>query len=106
MGLQMVWAIECQMEYNAFVLGIDPVEFRLRNVIHEGERNAIGETMESISHERCLLEVASAIEYSKRVRETGPWRKGKGVALAAKWAAGGPHQAMVRVRDTGKIEVQ
>jgi len=105
-GLQMIWAIECQNERLAATIGMDPVEFRLKNLLHEGQENAIGEKMDCISHEKALLEVAKAIQWGiKRKSVEGAWRSGKGVALAAKWTPGGPHQSMVKVKASGKIEL-
>jgi len=103
---QLTWAIECQMDNLASKLGIDPIEFRLKNVLHNGDENAIEETMKSISHDRCLFEVAKAIGWRGKKESSGPWRFGKGVAIAAKGGpTGDPHEAMVRITSTGKVEV-
>jgi CO/xanthine dehydrogenase Mo-binding subunit len=104
---QLTWAIECQMDYLASKLGMDPIEFRLKNILHEGDVNAIGEKMASISHDRCLFEVAKSIGWGKqKPKASGPWRFGRGVAIGAKGGpTGDPHEAMVRVRSTGKVEV-
>ncbi|MDA4130399.1 MAG: xanthine dehydrogenase family protein molybdopterin-binding subunit [Thaumarchaeota archaeon] len=113
-GFQIAWAIECQMERIANELGMDSIEFRLKNALKEGSENAIGELMESISHDKVLAEVSSAMKLtghgkpriSKDSLRENKWVKGRGVALSAKWAPGGsPHQAMVRVKDSGKVEV-
>jgi CO/xanthine dehydrogenase Mo-binding subunit len=118
-GFQIAWAIECQMERIADQLQMDPVEFRLKNILREGSENAIGELMESISHDRVLKEVTGVMKLPSNQSKEGKnprspeefsqdskWHKGRGVALTAKWAPGGsPHQAMVRVKDSGKVEV-
>jgi CO/xanthine dehydrogenase Mo-binding subunit len=36
-GPQTVWALECHMDSIAQRLGIDPLEFRLKNLLHRGE---------------------------------------------------------------------
>jgi CO/xanthine dehydrogenase Mo-binding subunit len=103
---QLTFAIECQMDNVAAKLGIDPLELRLRNILRNGDENALGERMRSVSHEKCLSEVARSIEWKKRKQASGPWRLGKGIAIGAKGGpTGDPHEAMVRVRSTGKVEV-
>ncbi|MFI5419611.1 MAG: xanthine dehydrogenase family protein molybdopterin-binding subunit [Nitrososphaerales archaeon] len=113
-GFQISWAVECQMGKIAEELGMDPVEFRLKNAIKEGSENAIGELMESISHDTVLKEVMNVVKSSTRGGQQisqdsfgeNKWVRGRGLALTVKWAPGGsPHQAMVRVRDNGKVEV-
>lgn len=104
-GTQIVWAVESQMEVLAATLGLDPVKFRLANVMRDGDTNALGEKMESISPEASLLEVSHRIRLKEKAPAEGPWRRGKGVALAAKWSAGGIAQASVKVTETGKIVV-
>ena len=104
-GTQMVWAIESQMDHLAHLLGFDPVKFRLANILREGDMNALGEKMESISPEKCISEVVRRIGLGVKKPSSGPWKIGKGVALAAKWTAGGIAQASVQVTETGKILV-
>lgn len=105
MGYQMIWAVECQMDLIASRLKLNPVEFRLVNALRQGNKNALGEVMESIDPELCLSSVSAAIGLGDQRRQVGPWIQGKGVALAAKWALAGPHQAMVKVRNSGQVEV-
>ncbi len=104
-GTQMIWAIESQMDHIASKLALDPISMRLSNVLRDGMKNPIGEKMANISHDKCLIEVVKRIALEAKHATQGPWKTGKGVALAAKWGPGGPHQAMVKVRETGKVEV-
>ena len=113
-GTQMVWAVESHTDYVASTLGKDPIKFRLLHFLHEGRENAIGENMSDISHDRCLIEVSQALSWNSEKAErfdvanenTGPWRRGRGVAVAAKWAPMGiPVQVSVRMRETGKVEI-
>src|SRR5262249_15040516 len=69
---QLAWAHESQMDMIAARLGIDPVELRLANVIHDGDAYATGEQM-SDCYYGDLLEDA--------VRDLGRPRRA--------WAAGG-----------------
>jgi CO/xanthine dehydrogenase Mo-binding subunit len=103
---QMTWAEESQMDNIARGLNIDPAKLRQVNILHNGDENALGEKMESLSHEKCIAEVIRAIEWDKRRQADGPWRWGKGVALSVKGGIpGNPHQAKVVVRENGQVEV-
>jgi CO/xanthine dehydrogenase Mo-binding subunit len=111
-GFQIAWAIECQMDEIASLVHIDPIELRIKNTIKEGSENAIGELMESISHDIVIQKVAEAVMHrkedamKKRDSNDGKWVRGRGFALTAKWAPGGaPAQASVRVKENGKVEV-
>jgi carbon-monoxide dehydrogenase large subunit len=102
-GTQMVWGVESQMDYLASLLKIDRVKFRLLNTLHNGDTNVLGEKMENISSEESLLEVSRRIRLNEKRPPSGPWRLGKGIALAAKWSGGGVGQAWVQVTDTGRV---
>lgn len=109
MVVQMAWAVECQMDVIASKLGLNPVEFRQRHLLRKGELNAIGERMEGICYDRCLLEAAKSIGFGKGVAggvsNKGVWRKGKGIAVTGKYATTGVFQASISVKETGKVEV-
>jgi CO/xanthine dehydrogenase Mo-binding subunit len=110
---QITWAIECQADEDAKAVGLSPLDFRRLNVLRQGDINPLGEVMKSISHERCLSEVEAALsredarvsQVAQELKRRG-WIRGRGFALGTKsshlkW----PAQAMVRVRENGKIEV-
>jgi CO/xanthine dehydrogenase Mo-binding subunit len=46
------------MDIIAEKLGMDPLEFRLRNLIKDGERAGTGQTMRAVGIEACLKKVA------------------------------------------------
>jgi carbon-monoxide dehydrogenase large subunit len=104
-GFQMAWAIESQMEEIASKLHIDSIEFRKRHVLKDGQENTLGELVEGASYNDCLLRVAKSIGWGVKQEGQRPWKIGKGISLVAKWGPSGPHQAMVRVRENGKVEV-
>lgn len=87
---ELAWAIENHMDVVAEKLGMDPVEFRLKNVIEEGDKNAAGETMHSVGAKESLLKTAEAINWDGKPKsdESGPWRRGKGIALGSKYSFG------------------
>jgi len=79
MGMQQVaWAVESQMDLLAGKLGMDPVEFRLKNAFEEGDRSATGETLDSVSVKECITKVAEDLEWGK-----GPKLPNRGKAICA-----------------------
>ncbi len=85
---QITWAYESQMDTIAKKLGLDPLEFRLKNVLHEGDLNPANNPVHSVGVEQCLRECAKAIGWEERklspkVTADGKYR-GTGVACAMK----------------------
>jgi len=74
------WAIESQVDMIAHRLGIDPLQLRLKNILREGDLNAIGDRVQSIGLEECLVKVAAEIDWAK----TKPKNVGRGLAVIAK----------------------
>ncbi len=102
MGMQQVaWAVESQTDELAERLGIDPVEFRMKNAFEEGDRSATGEVLESVSVKECLKKVADAMEWGKT--PTAPHR-GKAICVWHKFSAPGTtSSAAVKVNADGSI---
>jgi CO/xanthine dehydrogenase Mo-binding subunit len=80
------FAVESQIDLIANDLGIDPLEFRLRNVSREGDKGPAGDTLTSVSIEESLRKAAEAIGW--KGRKPGSSR---GKELACSWwlTAGG-----------------
>ncbi len=112
MVVQMAWAVECQMDAIASRLGIEPVEFRQRHLLRNGQTNAVGELMDGICYERCLLEVARRINHERKESEVSggkrisPWKRGWGIAVTGKYATSGVFQGSVSLTGDGKVEVR
>ncbi|MFC1945213.1 xanthine dehydrogenase family protein molybdopterin-binding subunit [Chloroflexota bacterium] len=105
---QLHAATETQMDIIAHKLGIDPVELIKRNILNEGEKNVIGETTHSIGVRECLEKAAEFIEWGKPSEQgTGPWRKGKGVAVCNKFGMGGTVDCVhIQIHEDGTIELR
>lgn len=63
---QCAWAYESQMDVIAATLGIDPVELRRRNLLHDGERFCTGEVMNDVHFDEVLNRVATAIRFDEK----------------------------------------
>lgn len=102
------WALEVQMDIIADKLGINPVEFRRKHVLKEGERNCMGQITHSIGAEECLDKVARELEYSKPPdADLGPWKRGKGVSVGCQPTPPYPPSFVhVKVHNDGIIELR
>jgi carbon-monoxide dehydrogenase large subunit len=77
---QVTWAYESQTDMIARRLGMDPLEFRLKNLLREGDRMATGQTVQAIGLEECLRRVAAELRW----HEKPPPGRGKGIACTYK----------------------
>jgi CO/xanthine dehydrogenase Mo-binding subunit len=75
--MQSAWARERALDLLAARLDIDPLELRLRNVLHDGDCYCTGETVHDVHFADCLEAAAEAIGWRRS-------RVGKGLALVLK----------------------
>jgi CO/xanthine dehydrogenase Mo-binding subunit len=82
---QVIWAYDSQMDIIARAMGADPVEFRLKPALEEGEPFATGTPVRSFGIKEAIRQAAEAIEWSKpRASQTGTKPRGKGIAAGVK----------------------
>ena len=62
---QVVFALESHMDVIAHDLGLDPVEFRLRNVLGEGDTSPLGHHYKDVHSRETLLAAAEAAGWSR-----------------------------------------
>ena len=74
---QAVWASERLMDELATRLDMDPLELRLRNVLHDGDVFATGEVVHDVNFAECLRASADAIGWHDG-------REGKGLCVLLK----------------------
>jgi len=83
---QVLYALECATEDAARKIGMDPVEFRLKNIARPGDINLLsGDEILSCGLEECLIRGKAFMDWDKRKKEykennKGTIRKGLGVA--------------------------
>lgn len=109
-GAELNWALEQHMDMLAEKLGLDPLEFRKKNILKEGERDVSGQIVHSIGAKECLEKAAQWInlnEKSEKEPRSAGWKKGKGIALGnLGTAAGFPSSAIVKLYPDGTVEVR
>jgi CO/xanthine dehydrogenase Mo-binding subunit len=82
---QLVWAYESHTDLIARALGIDPVEFRCRNILREGRPQATGTPMKDAAVAAVLDTIAARLDWNAPFdRGTGTRRRGRGVAIGFK----------------------
>jgi len=82
---QLVWAYESHTDLIARELGIDPVEFRRKNILREGRPQASGTAMKDAAIAEVLDAVAARMDWNKPLdRGNGTVRRGRGIAIGFK----------------------
>jgi CO/xanthine dehydrogenase Mo-binding subunit len=83
--LQVTWAYESQMDIIAEKLGLDPLAFRLKNLLKKGELYTPGDTPVDCDLRAGLLQAAEAIGWEHK---SGKPNRGKGLACCMKDGGG------------------
>ena len=105
---QVAWATENQMDIIAERLGLDPVAFRLKNLLRSGETFPTGETVEDSAFAELLQTSAQAIGWNERRPgpDPSPHARGKGIAVIIKGTVTpSTSNAMLRLHGDGSCTV-
>ncbi len=82
---QLVWAYESHTDLIARELGVDPVEFRRKNLLREGRPQASGTAMHDAAIAEVLDTLAARMDWHKPFdRGSGTARRGRGIAIGFK----------------------
>jgi len=120
---QTFFAFESQMDMMAEAIGMDPIEFRLKNYIKEGEGSpvfkAMGEGREGVEQvitscgiEKCISEGAKLFKWNEKrakyARQSGAIRRGVGMACSMQ-GSGIPEvdmaSATIKMNDDGSFNL-
>jgi CO/xanthine dehydrogenase Mo-binding subunit len=99
---QVAFALESHMDMMAREFGLDPYEFRLRNILQDGEVNPVGETLQHIRAEATLRQAAEAIDWGRTARQ--PY-VGRGLAIADQMQGAGQSTASVTIDASGQVNL-
>lgn len=97
---QVVFAGESQIDMIAADLGLDPMEFRLRNIVADGEELPTGNSPKGFMA-RPTLELARRASGWDQPLE--PWR-GRGVAVSERNIGSGASGLAVTLQDDGRVQ--
>ncbi|HEY2754697.1 MAG TPA: xanthine dehydrogenase family protein molybdopterin-binding subunit [Pseudolabrys sp.] len=82
---QLVWAYESHTDLIARALGMDPLEFRRKNILRDGRAQATGTIVKDMGAESCLERAAQLINWSAPLdRGKGTIKRGRGIAVGFK----------------------
>ena len=95
------FGVESVIDELAGELGLDPIEFRLKNAAREGTRAAYGPTFRRIGFEETLHAAQDHPHYA--TLKNG--RQGRGVACGFWFNVGGESSAQVNVNEDGTVAV-
>jgi CO/xanthine dehydrogenase Mo-binding subunit len=98
---QMIFAVESHTDMIAHELGLDPAEFRRRNLIGEGERLGTGHRIERVKA-RQTLDAALAAGHWGAPKPAGV---GRGIAMSQRFAGLGDASARLRHEADGTFRL-
>ena len=82
---QLVWAYESHTDLIAREMGLDPVEFRRKNILRDGRPHATGTIMKDAAIGQVLESLAERMNWNAPFdRGTGTVKRGRGIAIGLK----------------------
>jgi CO/xanthine dehydrogenase Mo-binding subunit len=96
---QAVFALESHIDEIARQIGMDPLEFRRKNLIVDGEETASGERFEHVRVHETLSAAVEAAGY----HQPKPPFVGRGIAIGDRPAGGGEATATVTLKADGSV---
>ncbi len=106
---QVAWAYESHTDELARRLGMDPLEFRKKNLLHDHDHFATGEELEDIHFTELLEDAARAIGYDQPLPPPSSPEKlvGRGLAVIIKHMGSNPAttQLEIKLDASGTISV-
>jgi CO/xanthine dehydrogenase Mo-binding subunit len=82
---QLVWAYESHTDLLARELGMDPIEFRRKNLLRDGRPQATGTIMRDAAIEQALDRLEALMDWKKPFdRGAGTLKRGRGIAVGFK----------------------
>jgi CO/xanthine dehydrogenase Mo-binding subunit len=98
---QGVFATESQFDILARKLGMDPADFRRKNLLCTGDVSAVGHPVGDIRAQEALDKAVALSGYNK----PRPKNVGRGLALAEWCSSGGEGTVFLKIDECGKITV-
>lgn len=102
-GPQVMFAVEAQFDLIAKALNMDPAEFRMLNLLDQGDTAPTGQQWVTVRAKETLQAALDAINWNQR--EQGPGI-GYGMGMYERGTIGGDCSARVILNSAGKITVE
>jgi CO/xanthine dehydrogenase Mo-binding subunit len=100
---QTAFASESVMDIAARQIGMDPLDFRLKNALDPGNKSLGGQVLKSVGIKECLNKAAETIQWKDAKK--GKWR-GKGIASIVHISGLVSGTAFVRINEDGTVSLQ
>jgi len=101
-GPQTTFAIESHTDNLARKIGMDPLDFRLKNLLEKGEKTGVGQTLVDVDYKKVVNAAADAIGWRNIKKQENV---GKGMACIF-WLSGGwATSATVKVNEDGTVSL-
>jgi len=82
---QAMFAVECQMDEMARRLDMDPLELRLKNILHDGDQTIYGQVMREsrgLGLQECIEKVKAKMNWDQPIdKGTGTVKRGRSIGL-------------------------
>ena len=99
---QVAFAFESQVDIIAKAMGIEPLEFRRRNIIHDGDPSPMGEKWNHILMPEVLERVATVSGWKKNGAKKN---RGWGMALYERGTPEGKASSAITLESDGKVNI-
>ncbi len=114
-AVQAFFALDCHMDEIAHALGMDPLDFRLKNAVGEGDLSPSGHRVLGYGLVTCLKRGAAEVNWYEERRKTaaqpaGPIRRGWGVGTEMHSSGAYPDikevsSALVKLNEDGTVNL-
>jgi CO/xanthine dehydrogenase Mo-binding subunit len=99
--VQAHFAGESHMDVLAKAVGMDPLEFRLHNIVKDGDEYPTGDDWQNVRAEEALRQAAESAGYYKEKAEN----VGRGIAIGSHSQIGATAHVVMKVLNTGRVEI-
>ena len=101
----MTFAVESHMDVIAHQLGLDPLEFRAKNAMKEGDISVSGAAVPGNGLQEVMAALKERMGLPKKLPSTAKEARGVGVAVG-EWRSGsGPSTASISVNEDGTVSL-
>ena len=99
---QVVFAVEAHTDLVARELGLDPYEFRQKNLLQDGDASPVGHVWQDIRADETLRRAADAIGWEAPKSEKGDTLTGRGLAITDLSQGVGRFAAKISMNSSGR----
>ena len=100
---QSIFAAEAQIDLIARELGMDPVEFRRKNLVQDGDVSPLGHRWKNIMGVRTLDAAVKEAGYDQDKLQVSGKRTGRGVALCERHVGAGSSTVKITIDSMGTV---